>query len=124
MLLAFAGLVCSGDEHLPPITELAARTLAIQLGLQLGRDGYSFAGNYQQKGLYAYRCGRYAGMAFFGTGGTVAAMQAQIPSSYTHTYRPVGCNETGCECTKYPHASLVHPALLWPCSLSDSLEPH
>ena len=45
-------------------------------GLQPGGLGLDFAGDYATKGLYAYRGGKYDGMAFFGTGGTEEAMDA------------------------------------------------
>ena len=55
-------------------------------GLRLGGRGYAFAGNYGTKGLYAYRWGPYAGMSFFGTGGSRAQMDA--PLGWGNKYRP------------------------------------
>lgn len=59
---------------------LAARQWAQQNGYLAGGGGLSFAGNYETKGLYAYKAGRCAKMAFFGIGGTAAQMSA-LPSS-------------------------------------------
>ena len=48
----------------------AARAYAQSKGLKIGGAGYSFAGSFSRKGLYAYKSGQYAGRAYFGTGGT------------------------------------------------------
>merc|ERR1719240_743945 len=48
------------------LTENACREVALRHGLKLGGNGYKFAEKYSTKGLYAYKSGRYAGMAFFG----------------------------------------------------------
>ncbi|MBT7852487.1 MAG: hypothetical protein HN675_04145, partial [Opitutae bacterium] len=74
-----------GGENYP-LTESDARTLAEQLGLQLGGAGTEFAGDYGTKGLYAYSSGNYEGMAFFGTGGTEEEMLA--PIEHESKYRP------------------------------------
>ena len=47
-----------------------AEEFARVLGLQIGGAGHPFTGPWATKGLYAYRSGKYSGMAFFGTGGS------------------------------------------------------
>ena len=66
-------------------TEDDCKKVAESFGLQLGGGGSDFAGNYKTKGLYAYNSGRYAGMAFFGRGGTEAQMKAAVTGK---KYRP------------------------------------
>jgi len=44
--------------------------IARELGLGVGGVGYSFEGKWRDKGLFAYHSGKYAGHAYFGTGGT------------------------------------------------------
>ena len=68
-------------------TESAARAFASSRGLRLGGRGYSFGGNYTIKGLYAYRYGRYGGMAFFGRGGSVSQMKSSSRIRWP-IYRP------------------------------------
>ena len=46
------------------------RLLQGELGLQVGGAGYDFEGKWKDKGLFAYHTGKYAGCAYFGTGGT------------------------------------------------------
>lgn len=46
-----------------------AAEFARALGLMVGGAGHPFVGNWGVKGLYAYRSGRYQGIAYFGTGG-------------------------------------------------------
>merc|ERR1712032_1168090 len=70
-----------------PMTVAEGRTLAQQLGLQLGGAGCAFEGNYGVKGLYAYSAGKYKGMAFFGTGGTPEQMRQ--PTKTSEQYRPM-----------------------------------
>ena len=53
-----------------PYSEQACRDAAKALGLKLGGGGYAFSGAYSLKGCYSYRSGTYAGIAFYGTGGT------------------------------------------------------
>ena len=74
---------------------------ASALGLQLSGNGYAFAGNYGTKGCYAYSSGGYAGMAFFGTGGTEAQMATALTGS---KYRPL------CEIAN-THLGMTRPAL-------------
>lgn len=69
------------------MTEEECKKVAESLGLKLGGHGYPFAGNWETKGLYAYKTGKYAGMAFFGTGGTEEQMK--VPPPYPTSYRPV-----------------------------------
>eukprot|EP00939_MAST-03C_sp_MAST-3C-sp1_P001122 g1122.t1 len=48
-------------------SEVLCRVAARALGLKLGGFGYPFAAKtYKTKGLYAYKSGRYRGMAFYG----------------------------------------------------------
>ena len=68
---------CSTED----LTEEACRVRASEQGYQLGGHGYdSFAGDFGTKGCYAYDSGAYNGSVWFGTGGSVAEMQAE-PSS-------------------------------------------
>jgi len=61
------------------------RRWADRRGLQPGGLGLDFVGDYATKGLYAYRGGKYDGMAFFGTGGTEEAMDGP---TRLEQYRP------------------------------------
>ena len=63
-----------------------AEAFARELGLQIGGGGHSFAGPWGTKGLYAYRSGKYNGMAFFGTGGD-ERVRLMIPHE-SDKYRP------------------------------------
>ena len=57
-------------------TQDACAAAAQAKGLILGGNGYAFSGSYGTKGCYSYNGGKYIGMAYFGTGGTEAAMGA------------------------------------------------
>ena len=61
-----------------PYSEQACRDVANALGLSLGGVGYSFASDYSQKGCYAYSSGKYAGKAYYGTGGTTEEMKKSL----------------------------------------------
>ena len=63
-----------------------AEAFARELGLQIGGGGHPFAGPWGTKGLYAYRSGKYNGMAFFGTGGD-ERIRLTIPYE-SDKYRP------------------------------------
>jgi len=63
-----------------------AEAFARGLGLQIGGGGHQFAGPWGTKGLYAYRSGKYNGMAFFGTGGDERS-RLTIPHE-SDKYRP------------------------------------
>ena len=52
-------------------TPEGAKSIAVELGIVPGCEGKPFAGNYDIKGLFAYKTGKFAGHAFFGTGGTI-----------------------------------------------------
>ena len=75
-----------GGKEPCPMTLEDGKTLAQRLGLAIGGGGYAFAGNYANKGLYAYRSGKYAGRAYFGTGGAPAQMRARANGD--ERYRP------------------------------------
>ena len=49
---------------------------AVAQGLALGGAGYDFTGPFATKGCYSYESGKYQGMAYFGTGGSPAQMEA------------------------------------------------
>jgi hypothetical protein len=57
-------------------TQDACAAAAQAKGLILGGSGYAFSGSYQTKGCYSYNGGKYSGMAYFGTGGSPAQMEA------------------------------------------------
>jgi len=69
------------------MTEAEGADIARRLGLKLGGKGHPFASNsYDIKGLYAYRSGSYAKIAFFGRG---AVSKAQQQTHLAHPkYRP------------------------------------
>ena len=50
-----------------------AEEFARALGLQIGGGGHPFVGPWGTKGLYAYKSGKYSGIAYFGTRETVYA---------------------------------------------------
>ena len=66
----------------------AAWAAANDLGI--GGGGCAWAGNYKTKGLYAYNAagGKYAGKAYFGTGGSKAQMDADVGNPGGGQYRP------------------------------------
>jgi hypothetical protein len=70
------------------MTEEECKKVAESLGLKLGGNGYPFAGNWGIKGLYAYKSGKYNGIAFFGTGGTEKQMKDPLTNN-TNIYRPI-----------------------------------
>jgi len=61
-------------------TSESCKQASIDLGLELGGDGYSFAGSYSTKGCYTYKSGDKKGIAYFGTGGSASEEKAK-PSS-------------------------------------------
>ena len=63
-----------------------AEEFARALGLQIGGGGHPFVGPWGTKGLYAYKSGKYSGMAFFGTGG-IEIQRLSIPHE-SDKYRP------------------------------------
>jgi cellobiose-specific phosphotransferase system component IIA len=64
----------------------AGKALAERLNLTIGGAGKDFASDfYPDKGLYAYRSGRFKGHAYFGTGGTFEQMRAPVSGE---RYRP------------------------------------
>ena len=75
------------------LTQEACSTAATSMGLQLGGNGYAFAGNYGSKGCYYYPSGSYGNMAYFGAGGTVEQMatalsgsKARVPCEVANTH--------------------------------------
>jgi len=75
-----------------PYSEEACRKAALNAGLELGGDGYEFAGDYGTKGCYAYvkAHGKYAGNAYYGTGGSVAEMSTDLQPKFRPRYYQVG----------------------------------
>ena len=63
-----------------------AEEFARALGLKIGGGGHPFAGPWGTKGLYAYRSGKYNGMAFFGTNGDERS-RLRMPTE-SDQYRP------------------------------------
>merc|ERR1711957_166983 len=71
-------LVETHIPHAAPTTASSCKTLALSLSLTLGGGGYPFEADTVTKGCYAYSSGTWAGMAFFGSGGTAAQMQSTL----------------------------------------------
>jgi hypothetical protein len=70
------------DEECPFIyTAADCETEALAKGLRIGGEGYDFEGDYGTKGCYAYDSGTYEGIAFFGTGGDPADMEAEAQTA-------------------------------------------
>ena len=63
-------------------------TAAFGQGLKIGGAGSMFVGDWSTKGCYAYKTGKYAGIAFYGTGGSNQEMK--IPLDSVKIYRPIG----------------------------------
>ena len=63
-----------------------AAEFARALGLSVGGAGHTFVGNWQTKGFYAYRSGKYSGIAYFGSGGSEDERLAS--PSESEKYRP------------------------------------
>eukprot|EP00756_Hemistasia_phaeocysticola_P004788 Hpha_TRINITY_DN13005_c0_g1::TRINITY_DN13005_c0_g1_i2::g.68827::m.68827 len=81
----------AGERNLPVVPNSVedAEAFAQALGLKVGgAGGWEFAGDYDDKGLYAYNGKRkvFSGHAFFGTGGTEEEMRMPVYSR--HRYRP------------------------------------
>ena len=57
------------------------------MGLRLGGDGYSFAGDYPTKGCFAFTdgSGNFGGSSFYGNGGTMDQMKEPLSDN---RYRP------------------------------------
>ena len=72
-----------------PYSEQACRDSANSLGLTLGGGGYPFKSHFKIKGCYAYSSGKYAGLVFYGTGGTPDQMKTVLSGE---KYRPTGYN--------------------------------
>ena len=60
--------------------------------MTLGGNGYDFVGDYTTKGCYAYTSGQFAGLVYYGTGGTEEQIKTSLEAP---KYRPNGydCNE-------------------------------
>jgi len=89
---------CSSPPLPPPLppsaplvtctTEAGCNAQAQALGLRLGGDNYTFAGDYNTKGCYAYQSGSiWAGEAYWGTGGTLSDWESQTVSHNSYRYR-------------------------------------
>ena len=76
------------SELCEPYSEQACLDAAKREGLKTGGLGAAFSGNYDPKGCYAYRSGRFGGIAYFGTGGSIEEMQEKSLNS--PRYRPKG----------------------------------
>jgi hypothetical protein len=76
-----------GGASCIPFSRERCRNVSIANGLQLGGADYKFTGGYSTKGCYAYSTGKYKGMSFFGTGGSLEQMKASVRSP---KYRPTG----------------------------------
>ena len=61
---------------------------ALSQGLKQGGAGSDFVGAWSTKGCYAYKSGKYAGIAFYGTGGSIEQMKEPLTSD--NIYRPTG----------------------------------
>ena len=79
-----------------PYSLQACEDAVAALGLQKGDPpGSPFVGNYKHKGCYAYNNKDYAGMAFYGTGGSFEQISTTEVGS--GIYRPFGydCSTNG-----------------------------
>jgi len=81
------GYDCSVGCH--PYSLDACKAAAAALGLSEGGAGSAFVGNWGDKGCYAYKGGKYNGMAFYSTGGDNADM-SKSPGWLDNWYRPAG----------------------------------
>ena len=80
-----------------PYSEQACRDSATAQGLELGGGGHPFKrSTYQVKGCFAYSSGEYAGMAFFGSGGTISKMQTALYSDGQYRPKNYDCKSGGC----------------------------
>ena len=81
----------AGDQrhlHDPAAAEKFARSLGLMVG-----GHHPFVGDWQVKGLYAYRSGKYKGQAYFGTGGSESdrlkdTYDPKKPGESNQKYRP------------------------------------
>ena len=81
----------AGDQRHIHDPEKAAE-FARALGLMVGGH-HPFVGDWQVKGLYAYRYGKYKGQAYFGTGGNESdrlkdTHNPSKPGESNQKYRP------------------------------------
>ena len=81
MIMLFLG-VCV------PYSQKACMDAVIGQGLKPGGGGSNFIGDWSTKGCYAYKTGRYAGIAFYGTGGSDQEKKTLLNSD--EIYRPIG----------------------------------
>ena len=76
------------------LTEAACSAAATAAELDEGGGDYPFASStYTVKGCYSYNSGSYAGMAFWGTGGTYAEMTATLSGSKYRVSCPEQCQD-------------------------------
>jgi hypothetical protein len=75
-LLILLLLVLPSQAVAQCLTQDECAAAAEAQGLKLGGAGYGLAGPYRTKGCYSYESGKYQGMAYFGTGGSPAQMEA------------------------------------------------
>jgi len=71
-----------------PTTESTCGALTESQGLRQGGAGYDFASDYSV-GCYAYSTGQFAGLAFWGQGGTPEQEQEDVPKN---RYLPMPCS--------------------------------
>lgn len=55
-----------------------AKDVAMEDGIVPGHENKPYEGNYETKGLFAFKTGIYAGHAFFGTGGSKKEMSSEV----------------------------------------------
>lgn len=71
-----------------PYSREACMAAALSQGLKQGGAGSEFVGDWSTKGCYAYKSGTYAGIAFYGTGGSKEQMREPLTSD--KIFRPTG----------------------------------
>ena len=87
----------TGNKYRPidGTSEKGCQLIARLLGLKLGGNGTPFAGNFSNKGLYAYSSGPLKGCAFFGRGGSESDM-LEKPLNKAIMHRPLDFTSEEC----------------------------
>jgi len=113
-----------------PYTAEKCRAVAEGFGLRLGGFGFAFEDNYSQKGCYAYSSGKYAGIAFYGSGGSDAEI-SDPTTKRGDTYRPIGwdCSDDhalvgqgACWNSESTHPEFAWPSIPWNPEMGVSLK--